>query len=340
MGGGISLSGLAAAVIENGGVGVITSVGVGLDEPDFAQHRRAADRRALKNEILRVKSRGLSPLGVNIMAALASSNELMETAVEAGADLLFIGAGFALKLPEAVARAWIGGLVALVPIVSSARALSIICRAWSNRYGRLPDAVVVEGPLAGGHLGFKPWQIDDPDYSLERILDQVIASLRGATNAAGERVPVIAGGGIYTGADIARILSIGASGVQMATRFVVTAECEAAPEFKAAYIAARPEDVIVIQSPMGLPGRAIRNAFLDDVAGGGRVTVRCDWQCLSTCPGVNARYCLGNALINAKMGRLDEGFAFAGANVHRIDRLTTVKELMNELIDEFEFRAR
>jgi nitronate monooxygenase len=340
MGGGLSLSRLASAVIENGGIGVITSVGVGLDEFDFSSDGLGAERRALRNEILKVKSRGLSPLGVNIMVAYSSSNELMEIAVEAGADILFLGAGLALKLPETVVKAWACHRVALAPIISSARAFSTICGAWHRRFNRMPDAIVVEGPLAGGHLGFKLEQINDPSFSLESILKQILSTLKGVHDSSGNPIPVIAAGGVYTGWDIAKLLSLGASGVQMATRFVVTEECEAAPEFKAAYLAARLEDVVIIQSPLGLPGRAIRNIFLDKVLQRSPKKIRCHWHCLSTCPGEVAPFCLGNALINAKKGRLDEGFSFAGANVHRINRLTNVNELIGELCDGYDLATQ
>jgi nitronate monooxygenase len=331
MGGGISLSGLASAVIENGGIGVLTSVGTGLYESDYNVNRRDADRRSLYKEIRAVKEKTKGPLGVNIMMAISDSDGLIQTSIEAHADILFMGAGLPLSLPEEAVQAYKEGNIELVPIVSSAKAFELICKAWKRRYNIVPSAVVVEGPLAGGHLGFHRSQIDNPDFTLERLVSQIIPLTRAIEHPSGNPVPLIAGGGIYTKEDIGRMFELGASAVQMATRFVATKECDASPEFKAAYVAAQEKDIMIIESPLGLPGRAIRNEFLAAVDRGKRVPIKCDWKCLKTCDPTKVPYCIGNALINAKMGRLNEGFAFAGANVARIDRITTVRELIAEL---------
>jgi NAD(P)H-dependent flavin oxidoreductase YrpB (nitropropane dioxygenase family) len=336
MGGGISLSGLVSSVINCGGIGVVTSVGTGLFEPDFQSNMGVADKRALSKEILKIKGSSNGPLGVNIMVAFTTSNELIETAINAGVDIIFLGAGLPLVLPECALIARRAGKVMLVPIVSSAKAFDIISRAWQRRYNLLPDAVVVEGPMAGGHLGFELAQIDNPAYSLDQLVKETMVVVQTIESSANKKIPLIAGGGVYTGIDIRRMLSLGASGVQMATRFVATVECDASQEFKDAYVNARKEDITIIRSPLGLPGRALRNQFLIDVERGERKTINCNWQCLKTCKVKDAPYCIGNALINAKIGKLQDGFAFAGSNVYRVDKIMSVCDLMEELCEGYE----
>jgi nitronate monooxygenase len=228
----------------------------------------------------------------------------------------------------------------LVPIVSSGRAARIIAKRWTEKYNYVPDAFVLEGPLAGGHLGFKLEQIDDPEYGLEKLLPEVLIEARRLEDHYGKPVPVIAAGGIYTGADIYRFLQMGASGVQMATRFVTTHECDAAIEFKQAYLAARPEDIVIIKSPVGLPGRAVRNAFIDDVNAGNRKPFKCPYHCIITCDVAKSPYCIALALVNAQRGRLDNGFAFCGSNAHRATEIVSVKELVSALRAEYQEAVR
>jgi nitronate monooxygenase len=227
----------------------------------------------------------------------------------------------------------------IVPIVSSARAARAIFQYWKKHYNYVPDAVVVEGPLAGGHLGFKKEQITNPDYALEKILPEVIAVTRRHEQDSGKSISVIAAGGVYTGADIHRFLQLGAQAVQMATRFVATYECDASPEFKEAYVRCKKEDLIIIDSPVGLPGRAIQNEFLRQVSAGNRMPIKCPWKCLKTCDTRTAPYCIGAALVNAKNGDIERGFAFAGANAHRIDTIISVRELIETLLTEYEIAA-
>jgi nitronate monooxygenase len=224
-----------------------------------------------------------------------------------------------------------GDRTRLVPIVSSGRAAALICKRWHQRYNYLPDAFVVEGPKAGGHLGFKADQLDDPAYCLENLVSGVVASVDKVERDHGVRIPVIAAGGIYNGADIRKFLELGASGVQMGTRFVATHECDADPAFKQSYVDAREEDLMVIKSPVGLPGRALRNQFLLDVAAGTRHPFRCPYHCIKTCDPEKSPYCIGLALAAARRGKLKNGFAFAGANAHRVDKIQSVKELMDSL---------
>lgn len=333
MGVGVSLAGLAAAVANAGGIGVIATAGIGMIEPDLFQHFEAANLRALGKEIRRAKA--LSPqgiLGVNIMVALSNFGELVTTAIAEGIDVIFSGAGLPLDLPQYLPG---GGRTKLVPIVSSGRAARIIAKRWTDRYAHPPDAVVVEGPRAGGHLGFKLEQIDDPAYALEALLADVLTEVAPFVARAGRPIPVIAGGGIYTGADIHRFLQLGASGVQMATRFVTTHECDASVGFKEAYLRATPEDLVIIKSPVGMPGRAIRNQFIDDLNAGKKVPFTCPYHCIVTCDYATSPYCIALALINAQRGRMAQGFAFAGDNAHRATVIMSVQELVDTLLAEY-----
>ncbi|MFO7596090.1 MAG: nitronate monooxygenase family protein [Desulfocurvibacter africanus] len=332
MGVGISLSGLAAAVANAGGIGIIATADIGWDEPDFKKNFREANKRALRRHIRKARSLTKGVLGVNIMVALTNYDDMVEVSVEEGVDLIISGAGLPLGLPKLME-----GKVApkLLPIVSSGRATQIICKKWKQR-GRLPDAIVVEGPLAGGHLGFKPEQVDEPGHTLEQLIPEVIAAVQPFADAAGAPIPVIAAGGIYTGSDICRFLRMGAAGVQMGTRFVATHECDAAPEFKQAYLDAKECDMALIKSPVGLPGRAIRNPFLDEVDQGGRKPKACLYRCVHGCDFRNAPFCISEALISATQGKVANGLVFAGHNAYRVDKILSVQELMQELVREYD----
>ncbi len=337
MGIGISLSGLASAVASEGGIGVIATPGIGMNEPDYTRNFLEANMRALRKEIRKARELSKGILGVNIMVALTNFADLVRTAIEEGIDIIFSGAGLPLSLPEFVH----GNIkTKLVPIVSSGRAAGIIAKKWSEKYNRLPDAIVVEGPLAGGHLGFKEEMISDPKYSLENLVPEVILALKPYEEKYQKSIPVIAAGGIYTGADMYRFFQLGASGVQMATRFVTTYECDASEKFKQTYVDSRKEDMVIIKSPVGMPGRAIRNVFLDEVSQGKRKPFKCPFHCLKTCDYKNTPYCISLALANAKKGNLSHGFAFAGENAYRAKEIISVKELIETLINEYNDAAR
>ncbi|UCC97179.1 MAG: nitronate monooxygenase [Phycisphaerales bacterium] len=336
MGVGISLSDLASAVANAGGIGVIATPGIGQFEPDWDTNAKDANERALRKVIRKAKARTSGIIGVNVMVALSDYDNLIQCSVDEGADVLFLGAGLPLALPKTLPLAKLGELATkFVPIVSSGRAAKLVFKAWQKRYNHVPDAVVVEGPLAGGHLGFKKEQIDDPDYALEKILPDVIAVVRPYEEQFNRSIPVIAAGGIYTGADIHRFTELGAQGVQMGTRFVATHECDASMEFKEAYLSCKKEDIIIIDSPVGLPGRAIRDKFFERVSSGLKETFKCSWKCLRSCNFKNVPYCIALALTNAKKGNLEEGFAFAGANAYRVDKIVSVKELIGSLVEEY-----
>jgi len=336
MGVGISLSNLASAVANAGGIGVIATPGIGQFEPDYDTNTREANKRALAKEIRKAKAKTSGLIGVNVMVALSNFDDLVQCSVDEGVNALFLGAGLPLGLPETLPLDRLGELATkFVPIVSSGRAAKLVFRAWQKRYNHVPDAVVVEGPLAGGHLGFKKEHIDNPDYALEEILPEVIAVVKPYEEQFDKSIPVIAAGGIFTGADIHRFMELGAQGVQMATRFVATYECDAYMEFKEAYLNCREEDITIIDSPVGLPGRAIRNKFLERVSSGIKETFKCPWKCLRSCDFKNVPYCIGLALMNAKKGDLENGFAFAGANAYRVDKIVSVKELIETLVGEY-----
>jgi NAD(P)H-dependent flavin oxidoreductase YrpB (nitropropane dioxygenase family) len=337
MGVGISLSGLASAVANQGCIGVIAATGIGMLEDDYSTHWPEANVRALRREIR--KARGLTKgiLGINIMVAASNYEDMVKTAVEEGIDIIFSGGGLPLNLPHFLKGA---RKTKLVPIVSSGRAANIISKKWTEKYDYLPDAMVVEGPLAGGHLGFKVEQIGDAGYSLEKLVPEVIKAVKPFEARYKKSIPVIAAGGIYTGEDMYKFMQLGASGVQLATRFVATHECDASVEFKRAYIDSSREDIVIINSPVGMPGRAIRNKFIDDVNSGEKKPFNCPYHCIRTCDYKSSPYCIALALRNAQNGSLEHGFAFAGENAYRTTRIISVKELVDSLTEEYEIASK
>ncbi|MCP4624727.1 MAG: nitronate monooxygenase [bacterium] len=336
MGVGISLSGLASAVANEGGIGVIAAAILGLNEPDYSKNSNQANIRVLKNEIKAARKMTDGVLGVNIMVALTNFGDMVRTSIEEGIDVIFAGAGLPFDLPGYRPK---GAKTKLVPIISSARAAKIICKKWLSRFDCLPDAFVVEGPKAGGHIGFKMEQIDDPNFTLENLVTEVINALKQFEAKLKKSIPVIAAGGIFSGDDILRFLKLGAAGVQMGTRFVATHECDADEAFKQAYVDAKKEDMVVIKSPVGLPGRVVRNPFIDEINQGKRNPVTCPYHCIKTCKQKKSPYCIALALGNARKGKFKHGFAFAGQNAYRIEKVISVKELVNSLKREFSLAA-
>jgi NAD(P)H-dependent flavin oxidoreductase YrpB (nitropropane dioxygenase family) len=341
MGVGISLSGLASAVANEGGVGVIATSMIGMRDPKRSKDPEGADHRGLIEEIRKARGKmtdGL--LGVNIMCALTNYSDMVKTSIREGVDLIISGAGLPMDLPgylrEVSEELKKDMKTKLVPIVSSGRAANILCKKWMKKFEYLPDGFVVEGPRAGGHLGFKAEDLEKPEFQLENIVADVINAVQPYRDSHHKDIPVIAAGGVYTGDDIAKFLEMGAAGVQMGTRFVATEECDADEAFKQAYVNAQKEDVTIIKSPVGLPGRALKNAFLDAVSSGLKHPKKCVHKCLHSCAEENSPYCIAQALVNAYKGRLKHGFAFAGANAYLIDKIVTVKELMTDLREEAE----
>jgi len=335
MGVGVSLSGLASAVANEGGVGVISSAGLGLLYRHFSSDFPEASIYGLKEEIRLAREKSNGVIGVNIMVAMSNFVDMAKTAIAEKADIIFSGAGLPLDLPSFLKK---DSSTKLVPIVSSARATKIICEKWLKKYNYLPDAIVVEGPKAGGHLGFKPEQIEDEHYSLEHLVPEVVREVKHFEKENNKKIPVIAAGGIYTGADIYNMMELGAAGVQMATIFVTTDECDASDDFKQAYINAEKEDIGIINSPVGMPGRAILNEFLEKVKQGKKQPIHCPFKCIKTCDVSSSPYCIITALISALKGNFNNGYAFAGSNAFRATTIISVKETFARLLKEFKER--
>lgn len=334
MGVGVSMSRLAAAVANAGGIGIISGAQPGFMEPDFRTDNNAANIRGLEKEIR--KARELSPngiIGVNFLAAAYNYKELVMAAVREKVDLIISGAGLPSALPELVQ----GSSTKIAPIVSSEKAAATIARLWDKRYGYLPDAVVVEGPEAGGHLGFSEEELmPGAKTDLAQIVRDVIRALKPFEEKAQRKIPVIAAGGVYTGCDIAEMLRLGAAGVQMATRFVATFECDAHDAFKKAYIDARENAIRIIKSPVGLPGRALDNAFLRKLDEQGRIPVTRCYRCLRNCDPATIPYCITEALVRSVTGDAENGLVFVGSAASRVESIVSVKELMDELVSEAE----
>ena len=329
----ISLSKLASAVANEGAIGTIAAVFTSGIVKRFSNDQFIrADISELTKYIREAKKLTKGVIAANVMVALDDYAELVQTAAAEGVDIIFSGAGLPMNMPKLVK----GSKVKIIPIVSSGRAAEIICKNWIKKYDYIPDAIVVEGPLAGGHLGYSIEQLTDKSKTpkLEDIVVDVLEVAK-QYNTSMKKIPVIAGGGLFDGKDIARMLKLGASGVQIATRFVCTYECDAADAFKQAYINAKEEDIIIIKSPVGLPGRAINNEFLRK-SERGEIKFNCYYHCLRTCKPQESPYCIADALLNAAAGDLDNGFVFAGSNVYRVNKMTSVKELIRELVQEAE----
>ncbi|MBP0001733.1 MAG: nitronate monooxygenase [Cyanobacteria bacterium SID2] len=333
---GVRISGanLAGAVANAGGVGIISAVGLGFNSPYYDAQRRKgnffeANRLALIDELRlarSISSRGV--IGVNIMVAARDFDTLVKTAAEHGANLIVAGAGLPMNLPELTQDY---PDVALVPIVSSTRAAKLICRKW-KRQGRLPDAFIVENPrTAGGHLGASREELDNPQLDAECVVPELVEYLK---QDLGEEIPVIAAGGVWDRADIDRSLALGAKGVQMGTRFITTEECDADIRYKQVHLDARPEDVVLVPSPVGLPGRAITNDFAQRaIEGTLPQPQRCVANCLKVCKcrEKGETYCILKALDNASRGNVEDGLIFSGSNAGRATQIVSVAELITEL---------
>ena len=325
----VSTAGLASAVSNEGGLGVIASVGLGEDGNVSSGDYATRSRNSLVSAIRKARTITDKPFGVNIMCALTNYDDLVDVTQQESVDVIISGAGLPLKLPSLIKNR----RTKLVPIVSSARAAKLICLVWKKRYKRFPDAIVVEGPLAGGHLGYSLDEIKDTKrVFLDNILKEVLAVVKDFESP-GCKIPVIAAGGIFDGEDIARVIRLGVSAVQMATRFVCTHECDVAYSYKESYLSARREDIVIIKSPVGMPGRVINNEFVKKIVSGERIDFTCSYKCLSTCDNQKVNYCIANALFNAASGRMDKGFAMCGSNAYRINKIVSVKELFAELVE-------
>lgn len=331
MGVGVSLSGLAGAVAAEGGIGILSTAQIGYRDPDFDSDPIGCNLKAIKTELDKArKLAGNGILGMNIMVATRQYEEYVKAAVAAGVDLIVSGAGLPMNLPGLVKDA----KTKLVPIVSSVKSTQVIIKYWLKKYNRLPDAIVIEGPLAGGHLGFSAEQLNDlENLRFDDEVEKIIHTVKQLEEEHRFEIPVIMAGGIYTRGDMEHYLKLGASGVQMATRFVTTYECDADEAYKQSYIDAKKEDIVIVKSPVGMPGRAILNPFMERAAGGEIPHGKCH-LCVSTCDPAKTPYCITDALINAVTGNVNEALLFCGANAYRATKLEHVKDIMKEFAPE------
>ena len=329
MGVGISLGRLAGSVAAEGGVGIISTAQIGYREADFDRDPAGANLRAIESEMK--KARELSPdgiVGYNVMTALKEHAAHVKAAVKAGADIIISGAGLPTELPELVA----GSRTKIAPVVSTERSVNVILKYWDRKYRRTADLVVVEGPQAGGHLGFKKEEIGE--YT-EAVYAEEIKKILAAVRKYGEKyqtaIPVVVAGGIYDSEDVKRVMELGTDGVQVATRFVTTEECDADIRYKEAYIHASKEDIQIVKSPVGMPGRAIMNRFMQRVMGGEQIPHSPCHRCLAKCSPADIPYCITDGLIEAAKGNIEKGLLFCGAKAYRAERIETVREVMQAL---------
>lgn len=329
MGVGVSLSSLAGNVAKHGAIGVISAAHAGYMEEDFEKNTTEANIRGLKKHIKRAKeisSNGI--IGVNIMVATNYYKEHVKAAIEGGADLIISGAGLPLKLPEFIGDS----LIKIVPIVSSPKAANVILKYWHKHYNKTADAIIVEGPLAGGHLGFKKDKLEDEIKDFDVNIKEVIEEVSHFEKLFNKKIPVIVAGGVFNSDDLKKYLSLGASGAQVSTKFVATHECDAHINFKKAYINSTENDIELVKSPVGMPGRAIKNKFSESIKEKNLPVKEC-YNCLIPCNPTNTPYCISEALITAVKGDVNNGLVFCGANAYKISEISTVKDVLIELTD-------
>lgn len=327
MGVGVSLANLAKSVMESHGMGVISGAHPGYRDPEFTKNSNEANYRSLISEIKKVReytSNGL--LGVNLMVALEDYDKMVEAAIVGGADVIISGAGIPLHLPSLTK----GSDVALAPIVSSGKVAKMICKKWDRSYECIPDLIIIEGPMAGGHLGFKVEEINQ-NIKLEDILSDVLTEVKPFEEKYGRTIPIFVAGGIYDENDIAKMIKLGASGVQIGTRFIATDEADCHINFKQAIVDATKEDIVLVKSPVGLPGRALRTPLIKKLEDTTIPVARC-FNCLVPCNPATTSYCISDALIASAKGDLENGLFFCGSLAYRIDEIVPVKTLMDDLI--------
>ncbi len=331
MGIGISLSGLASAVATEGGIGTIATVGAGLIHGTPDKTYRQNNIEGVIWEIRKARRLTKGVLAVNIMSVLTNFTELVQTSIKEKIDIIFSGAGLPLDLPKYKTK---GSTTKLVPIVSSGRAAQIIARKWLQNYNYLPDAFVVEGPEAGGHLGFSYSDLDKKKHNLQSLARDVLKITKELMAQHKKEIPIIAAGGIVNGQQIRELLKLGVSAVQLGSSFIATKECDASIKFKQAFISSGIKDIRLIESPVGLPGRAIENNFLLAAERGEKRPKSCKHNCIKSCNPKTTNYCIAEALLSAYYGKFESGFAFSGANGHKIKSITSVKEVFQRLISE------
>ncbi len=329
MGIGVSLSNLAGAVAKEGGIGIISSAQIGFMEEDFDKNPCEANLRAIKKEF--DKARAISPdgiIGFNIMVALRDYEKQVKAALEAGADIIISGAGLPTDLPKLAA----GYDVALAPIVSTEKSASVILKFWDKKYQRMPEIVVIEGPKAGGHLGFDKEQLEQFTTEVyEEEIKNIIKVVNTYEEKYNKKIYVFVAGGISTAKDVERALELGADGVQVATRFIATKECDASDAYKQAYVDAKEEDIVLVSSPVGMPGRAIKNDFTNKVANNEKIPHSPCHGCIKKCNPSDIPYCITDKLVMAAKGDIKEGLLFCGADAAKITKIETVSQVIASL---------
>ncbi len=327
MGVGISLSGLAGAVAAEGGIGTISAAQIGFKDPEFSQNPIETNLRVIREEIEKAKKIAKGGIiAINIMVATKFYERYVKAAIDAGVDIIVSGAGLPMMLPKIAESA----KTKLAPIVSSVKSADVICKYWMKKFSRLPDLVIIEGPKAGGHLGFTKEELMDIDaLHYDEVIVDIIAKVKEYEKENNIQIPVVVAGGIYTREDMEHAFTLGANGVQMGTRFVTTYECDADDAYKQAYMNAKEEDIVIVQSPVGMPGRAILNPFMLRAKQGQIPHGRC-YNCISTCKPLETPYCITEALANAARGNVNDGLLFCGANAYRSTKLEKVKNIINE----------
>lgn len=330
MGIGISLSGLAGAVAREGGAGTISAAQIGFMEEDFDENPLKANLRAMEKELEKARNlAGGGVVGFNIMVAMNHYEVYVKQAAEIGADFIVSGAGVPVDLPGLV-RSY---PIKIAPIVSTEKSAHVLLRYWAKKFNRIPDFLVIEGPKAGGHLGFTREQLEKFHPELYRAeVGKIIEKVREYEKQFKRKIPVVLGGGISGREQAKEAFSMGADAVQVASRFVATEECDAALAYKQAYIDAGREDIVLVKSPVGMPGRAIRNSFLERVERGERISPTKCRGCLKKCKPMEIPYCITEALIHAAKGEVDDALLFCGADAYKIQRMETVKSVIEELM--------
>jgi len=330
MGVGVSLERLAGSVAACGAMGCISTADCGYREEDFRRFPEEANLRALRKEIQRAKllSEGKGMIAINAMVATRQWEDAIKVAVEEGIDAVISGAGLPLSLPEIVPE----GTALIAPIVSSGRAAKVLLKTWSQKYQRTADFVVLEGPLAGGHLGFKAAEVEEATAKpLEELIPEVLSVLQVFEEEFGRKIPLFAAGGIWSREDIVRMQKAGAYGVQMATRFIGTKECDASTAYKEYLISKKENDLEIIHSPVGMPGRAVKSPMLEKLGETGRIPPKHCSRCIHSCDPGSVKYCITHALISAVEGNVGEGLFFSGANLGKLREIVSVREIMEEL---------
>lgn len=330
MGIGISLSKLAGAVAKEGGVGIISAAQIGFLEPDFDKNPLECNLRAMEREYK--KARQIAPdgiIGFNIMVAMKYYEEYVKCAARIGADLIISGAGLPTMLPELVK----GHEVAIAPIVSTKKSAQVLLKYWDKKHQRCPDLVVIEGPKAGGHLGFKKEELDEfKEEAYDAEVKNILSVVKEYEEKYQTKISVVLAGGIHSSKEVKHSFDLGVDGIQVASRFVTTKECDASPNYKQAYLNAQKEDIMIVKSPVGMPGRAIKNRFIERIERKEKEPIRLCHQCLRTCNPVEIPYCITDALIAAAKGDTEHALLFCGADAYRQNRLETVKEVIESLM--------